>query len=440
MRHEWTLIALLTSISTQANATLIFNDGNTHQINSALFEDVHVGNGSNLNITQGGSIQTPDDQPAILVTNSASSGNRSYIDSTITLSGNARLTGGIESERNDDDVVVATDDAQIVAQGEIPHIYGPSHGRGAVVGMREVTVSGNARLVGADNATNGGDGINFSTSSGAHDATVHGGEIVGGNGGESGGDGIDGGIERLQLDVSDGTIQGGAGSHQGGHGITSYGSISGSISGGVISGGSGETGGHAINSELDGGMDLTISGGRFQGGNGDTYGGNALNIFSEYGYSATISGGYFDAGTGLDDDGWLLNLRNSSFGGQGHVDITGGHFGYDNIGNGFGIFTNTTVDIHGWDLELNDNLLTGYLLDGSWIETPVSLAYYENAPLGTLNLINHENVNAPEPRRFLGTVIANQNVNVPEPGSLMLLAIGLTGVWASKRRKAFKAV
>jgi hypothetical protein len=72
-------------------------------------------------------------------------------------------------------------------------------------------------------------------------------------------------------------------------------------------------------------------------------------------------------------------------------------------------------------------------LDGSWIETPVSLAHVENAPMGSLNLINYGS-------RYVGTVVASEgNVNVPEPGSMALLAIGLTGVWVTRRRKAFKA-
>jgi hypothetical protein len=404
MQLKRTLIVLLASISAQTHATLIFDDGNTYIINNTLFEDVYLSNGSNLHIVQDGAIMTTD-QPAI-----RSNGHGS----TITLSGNANVTGGVHYQNwgSENDAVIANDSAQIVGQGEY---WG--RGRGAVSGARRVAVSGDARLIGADNASNGGHGIDNTTSGGLL-TTVLDGEIIGGNGGDTGGNGIDGWIEVVNLNMSNGAIRGGDGISQGGHGVTSYGSIIGSISDGLVSGGSGETGGDAINS-VDG-ISLNISGGQFQGGNGDNYGGSALYAISEWTTNSAISGGHFDAGTGLVDDGWLLHLRNIGSP-PSHLDITGGCFGCNNVGNGFGIFTNTVVDVHGWDLELNDNLLTGYLMDGNWIETPVTLAYNDYAPLGTLNLINYE------------------NVNVPEPGSLILLASGLTGAWVTKRRKTPKA-
>ncbi|MES9948776.1 MAG: PEP-CTERM sorting domain-containing protein [Candidatus Thiodiazotropha sp.] len=401
MQLKWMAVALLGAITTHSHATLIINDGNTHQISSPIFEDLRLENGSDLDIIQGGSIHTPADQPAIFIGIGAAS--------TITLSGDATVSGGIDYQvwGSDEDAVIVNDNAQIVGQGE----KFSGHGRGAVSGSRRVEVNGNARLEGADNGTQGGHAID-NTSSGAQLVSIHGGEVIGGAGGQTGGNGIDGWIETIGLDMSGGIVRGGDGGSQGGHGITTFGTISGTISGGMISGGSGASGGNAIQSQD--GTDLDISGGIFQGGSGGLYGGDAINSIGFH--SSTISGGYFDAGAGVLDDGWLLHLS-----GIGHWGITGGLFGYNNIGNGFGIFNNATVDIHGWDLQLTDNLLTGYLLDGSWIETSVSLAYNEFAPLGNLNIFNH------------------QNVRVPEPGSLMLLAIGLAGIWGTKRKKGVSA-
>ncbi|MES9971037.1 MAG: PEP-CTERM sorting domain-containing protein [Candidatus Thiodiazotropha sp.] len=357
-------------------------------------------NGSDLQIIDGGTILPSATQPAIYSSRGASS--------TITLSGNAAVIGGIgyQDWSSEEDAVLANGNSQILAQGEKASGYG----RGAVSGARRVEVTGNARLIGADNSTNGGNAID-NTSSGAQLASIHGGEIIGGDGGQSGGNGIDGWIEAIALDISGGSVKGGEGINLGGHGITAFGTISGLISGGTISGGGGVTGGDAVTSQE--GINLDISGGTLRGGNGGMYGGNALTTrYSQNGGTAnsTISGGYFDAGAGLIDDGWLLHLT-----GPGRFDITGGLFGYNNIGKGFGIFNNAIVDVYGWNLELNDDLLTGYLSDGSWIETKVSLAYNEYAPTGTLNLINRE------------------NFNVPEPGTLLLLMIGISGMGLIKR-------
>jgi hypothetical protein len=444
MKLKWMAISLLASVSSQAYATLIYDDGNTHQIGTTIFEDIRLENGTDLDVMQGGVIQATADLPAI------TRGGPSA--STINLSGDASVVGGIHYENwgNDDDVVIASDDAQVLAQGETISGFG----RGAVTGARGVEVSGNARLAGAEALSNGGSAIDNNGSSGGIFAAIHGGEVVGGDGGQIGGNGIDGWIEVVNLEVSDGSIQGGDGSTQGGHGIYSFGTISGEVSGGLICGGdSATTGGDAIFSRD--GVSLDISGGSFQGGSDGTYGGNAIKSSGDQGANTTISGGEFDAGRGLVDDGWLLSLT-----GSGHnFEISGGLFGQDNIGRGFGIFNHANLDVHGWDLELNDNLLTGYLLDGSWIETTVELALngVSSDNDGTINLINHESpvaldsdpviigsgpvVIGSDPVVVTGTDLGTneQTASVPEPSSLMLLAIGLAGAWTTRRKKAINS-
>lgn len=59
------------------------------------------------------------------------------------------------------------------------------------------------------------------------------------------------------------------------------------------------------------------------------------------------------------------------------------------------------------------------LFTGHWRETAVTLAnpQFSGMPLGILNIVNYE------------------NASVPKPESLMLLAIGLTGIWTTRQSK-----
>jgi hypothetical protein len=282
--------------------------------------------------------------------------------------------------------------------------------------MYGIEVSDNAQLFGAHNAVNGGSAID-NRSAGQMHVSISGGEVNGGNGGEYGGDGIYGRVDPIHLDMSAGVIRGGTGGLEGGHGINSDNYLRATISGGeIIGGNSGISGGNGIDSTND--TNLLISGGAFQGGDGGEDGGSALRlVYGDYGDStATISGGSFDAGVGLFEDGWLLEL----FGSNVNVDISGGLFGYESVGNGFGIFDGANVNVYGWDLNIVDGLLTGYLMDANWITTPVTLAYGSNP--GTINLFN---THAPGP-----------GASVPEPSTLMLLAAGLVGLGVVKRKRA----
>ncbi|WP_369157544.1 hypothetical protein [Candidatus Thiodiazotropha sp. LNASS1] len=82
------------------------------------------------------------------------------------------------------------------------------------------------------------------------------------------------------------------------------------------------------------------------------------------------------------------------------MSIYGGLIGHNVVGEGINIGRSGTVHVHGWDLKLEDDLLTGYLLDGNWIETAVNITeWYDTTPENGLHLFNHENVNVPEPRQ-----------------------------------------
>ncbi|MEL0585968.1 MAG: PEP-CTERM sorting domain-containing protein [Candidatus Thiodiazotropha sp. (ex. Lucinoma kazani)] len=408
MKCKWLAIAFIGIFSTQADATVIYGDGALHTISGVVIDDILLDHGSDLNVEGFAFIQPLAGAPAIVQDNTSPPAGPS----AINLSGNATVMGEILYRRwfNEDSIVAIGDNAMIVGQGE----YISGSGRGAVSGMRRAEVSGNARLLGAHNAVDGGSAID-NRSSGALFVSVSGGEIKGGNGGQTGGDGISGRFDIVNIDMTGGVIQGGTGGNEGGHGIGVPDTTIGTISGGEIIGGNGgQTGGHALLSNAD--YDLNITGGEFQGGNGGVTGGDALRLNSLDFGTATISGGSFDAGVGLFDDGWLLYLT----GFNGIVDITGGMFGYENIGNGFGIF-NSHVNVYGWDLSIADDLLTGFLMDGSWIETPVSLTLASlPSALGTISLFN-----IPHP----------PSSSVPEPSTLLLMAAGLAGLGIAKRKR-----
>ncbi|MES9945901.1 MAG: PEP-CTERM sorting domain-containing protein [Candidatus Thiodiazotropha sp.] len=409
MKYKWKTIALIGLFTTQVHATLIFDDGALHTIDGVVIDDVMLSNGSDLIVDGFAFIQPTIGEPAIIRSNLSSGGS-----SQMNVSGNATVMGEILYRLwvNDEDSVTVDGNALIVGQGEVSS----GLGRSAVAGMRRVEVSGNARLLGAHNAVNGGTAID-NRSSGSLFASVSGGEIIGGNGGETGGDGMNGWVDPIYLDMTAGTIQGGTGGIDGGHGIEAPGEISGTIAGGEIIGGNGgDTGGNAIDSYLE--AELDITGGAFQGGHGGASGGDALRLLSGLfdTSSVTISGGSFDAGNGLFDDGWLLHLIGSGV----NVDITGGLFGYENTGSGLGIFGGSNVNVYGWDLDITDGLLTGYLMDSNWIETPVSLAFLDYT-LGTINLFN---TTSPDP----GT-------SVPEPSTLLLMAAGIVGLGVAKRKR-----
>ncbi|MCU7931864.1 MAG: PEP-CTERM sorting domain-containing protein [Candidatus Thiodiazotropha sp. (ex Codakia rugifera)] len=409
MQRKWITIAFIGIFSTQIEATVIYDDGGLHTISGVVVDDILLEHGSDLNVEGFAFIQPLAGAPAIVQDNTSPPAGPS----TINLSGNATVMGEILYRRwfNEDSIVTIGDNAMIVGQGE----YISGSGRGAVSGMRRAEVSGNARLLGAHNAVDGGSAIN-NRSSGALFVSVSGGEITGGNGGQTGGDGISGRFDVVNIEMTGGVIQGGTGGNEGGHGIGVPDIAIGTISGGEIIGGNGgQAGGHALFS--DAGFDLNITGGEFQGGNGGNTGGDALRLHSSFfdPGTATISGGSFDAGVGLFDDGWLLYLAGMG----GNIDITGGLFGYGNIGNGFGIFRGAHVNVYGWDLSIVDGLLTGFLMDNSWIETPVSLAFNEFSTLGTISLFN-----TPHP-----------SSSVPEPSTLLLMAIGIAGIGIAKRKR-----
>jgi hypothetical protein len=138
--------------------------------------------------------------------------------------------------------------------------------------------------------------------------------------------------------------------------------------GAIYGGEGGVTGGDAFYTMSD--LDMTVTDGQIQGGNGSAYGGSAISTATASIDPANINiiGGKFDAGSGSVADGWIFDVTGSG----ATVSIFGGEIGYDSVGAGINIDFNGLVEVYGWNLTLSGGQLTGYLLDGSRIETPVT--------------------------------------------------------------------
>ncbi|MES9969009.1 MAG: PEP-CTERM sorting domain-containing protein [Candidatus Thiodiazotropha sp.] len=402
MKTKGFAIICLGMLTTQLDATVIFNDGGTHTIDGFLFDNVELQNNSDLNIINGGFVITPGSDPAVYVPGSTGS--------SVYMSGDATVVGGIRMNGSDDfsSSVVTRDDSRVQGLGVTPSGVGMA----AISGAHYVEINDNSSITGATSGALGGDAIE-NGDSGLYNVTVNGGQVVGGQGGNTGGYGIDADYDPIVLQVSGGVISGGDGDLNGGFGIfnTNYGSVM--MTGGAIHGGDGGvTGGDAIYSFAD--LEMGIYGGQVQGGNGGAYGGSAIATSTASTEPANIQifGGQFDAGLGSIVDGWLFDI----LGLGSNMSLFGGQIGYTAVGAGINIDRNGLLDVHGWDLKLDGDLLTGYLLDGSWINTTVTVAGITMPDRG-LRLFNYG------------------DVSVPEPSVLMLMLTGFAGIGFSALKK-----
>lgn len=403
MLMKWITLACIGTFAGQINATIIFDDGGTHTINNIVFDDIVLGNGSGLNIVQGGLVITDGIDPAISRITST--------ESAVTLSGNATVLGSINlngpgGSDDSDSALIARENSLIVGQGG----YSNSVARAAISGAHYVEINDNSRIVGSTGTNRGGAAIE-NGDSGHYHVTVNGGEIIGGEGGQTGGFGIDTYVDTIALEITGGVIRGGYGTGNGGTGVVNVNAGTVVMTDGAIYGGDGGVNGGDAFSTRDY-INMDIYGGQIQGGSGGSYGGSGISILQAEPANIQIFGGQFDAGLGAIGDGWVFDASGSG----AHMSLFGGLIGYNSVGEGFNIENNGIIDVYGWDLKLDDGFLTGYLMDGNWIETPVTLARMYLQDRG-LRLFNQD------------------NVRVPEPSTLLLMAIGIAGIGVTQRKR-----
>lgn len=361
--------------------------------------------------------------------------------------GDSQLLGGEGGVTGGYGIDVAHTSIQLYDNSQIIGGYGGTSGgigfstaRGSS-GLGRLNMYDNSLVRGGDGGSYGGNALDNMGGFEGLSLTMYGGQVIGGDGAISGGHaagyasadpgnsriyiynglvqggtgGVNGGVGSLtgHADVSGGVINGGAGGTQGGDALEirgSYGSPS-ILSGGTISGGfGGEYGGTALS--LGGGPGqptVEIAGGHLQGGDSNQHGGDAIDILRGGGL-LTISGGLFDAGLGSVSDGWLIQSDPMTTL-YSTVEITGGLFGSENVGQGFGLWGESYFDIFGRSLSLADGMLTGWLLDGNYINVPV---FFDTSFTGAFNL---------------------HNAAVPLPPAILLFGSGLLSFLGIARRR-----
>jgi hypothetical protein len=364
MKMEGLTFLILGVMSSQLSATVIYDDGGTHFVDSFINDNIVLENYSDLEILGGGLVITPGSDYAVHATSVGSGVNGS----SVNMSGDASVVGGIRMNNSESlsSSVTTGGNSSVTGLG----VGRTGDGRAAITGAYYVEINDNSSITGATSGERGGAAIE-NGDSGHYRVTVNGGELVGGHGGQTGGYGIDSDVDPIYLGITGGTIRGGNSNLTGGVGVVNmdYGSVL-MTDGAIYGGEGGATGGEAFYSY--GSLDMSIVDGQIQGGNGSAYGGSGISTATYSGEPANIHilGGEFDAGLGSVADGWIFNVTGSG----SNVSIFGGAIGYDAVGAGINIDFNGLVEVYGWGLTLSGGQLTGYLLDGSRIETPVTVA------------------------------------------------------------------
>ena len=210
----------------------------------------------------------------------------------------------------------------------------------------------------------------------------------------------------VRLTMSGGSINGGVN-------LTSAGDYSADISGGRVDNGFRFGSTTAI-------FHFNMSGGEIYGGftalgsigdgnlfDGSIYGGMHLDPMAHM----SVWGGNLNA----DEDGWLIETLVSAFSSAPRtvVSLYGGQIGQLEAGRGIRLAGFNGLDVYGYDLNLTNGLLSGYLSDGNWLSVNVLT---ESDWAGAINL--HD-----------------VRKSVPEPSAAWLFLTAVTGMLGLRRRK-----
>lgn len=377
--------ALFGVLATSAHATLVFGPSGEYAITSVVTENLVLRDGATVRVESGGVVASPGSD--------VWAGGLGHTAVVAQGAGNVlEVTGsGRIIAHPDDDQAIATvfsgltvrlvDDAYV--SGGIAGDYSPGWQDEATAAQRlyvadravvdgsihlpgYVELSDQALILGDIGSAYGGD-VNVSIQGGVVTGSLRLGGAVSHRADISGG-AILGGVQNYASDVQFQMT----GGYLGGAGIETFGSLQGEI----------------LDGRIDGGVRIRSS------------------WFSGY-TDFAIMGGVIDAGS----DEWLFDLstntHNQVF---SSFEIWGGQLGYSAVGNGIRLDQFINFDVYGWGLSYTDDMLSGYLADGNWFSSPVTIGDNWRGELRV------------------------HDVQVPEPETLPLLSLGLLiSVVARKR-------